>query len=186
MKTDHMGHLRLVHSAPTSESLGHPSLEAFAAELDYIYQSLRWLGASSDTIDDLAHEVFLSLARKWPEAGAPEPLRPHLFGLALQVVRRRGPRGDGDAYANDLARQRSRSQHDPSGDGGVNLLETALGQLPLLRRSVLVLHDIDGNSIPEIASALSMARWAVRWRLRSARRDLTAAVRHLASGGRRS
>ena len=121
MKTDHMGHLRLVHSAPSSEPLGHPALEAFARELDYIYQSLRWLGASPSTIDDLAHEIFLSLEQKWPEAGAPEPLRPHLFGLALRVVRRRVPRGgirDGAACADDLARQRSRSQHDPSGDGG--------------------------------------------------------------------
>jgi len=181
-----MGHLRLVHSAPSFEPPGHPALEAFAGELDYIYQSLRWLGASPTSIDDLAHDVFLSLERKWPEVGTPEPLRPHLFGLALRVVRRRVPQGGrsaGHACADDLARQRSRGQHDPSGDGGVKLLEAALAQLPLLRRSVLVLHDIDGNSIPEIAAALSMGRWAVRWRLRSARRELTAAVQRLAGGG---
>jgi DNA-directed RNA polymerase specialized sigma24 family protein len=83
---------------------------------------------------------------------------------------------------DDLGRQRRRVLRAKAGEDRLEVLQAALGRVPLLRRAVLVLHEIDGVSIPEIASALSMWRWTARRRLRRARRELTAAVGALTGG----
>src|SRR4051812_25036094 len=84
-----MSHLRLVHSAPNGSTLAHPCVEAFQRELDYLHETLRRLGAKDDKIEDLSHEVFLSLYRSWPGYDPSRPLRPHIFGVAFQIIRAR-------------------------------------------------------------------------------------------------
>ena len=60
-----MGYLRLVHSAPPAPSSESACVDAFDQELDYIFATLRRLGASSHELEDLAQEVFLVLYRNW-------------------------------------------------------------------------------------------------------------------------
>jgi len=57
------------------------------------------------------------------------------------------------------------------------LLMRALDELPFERRVVLVMHDLDGVAVPEIAAALDIPLNTAYSRLRLARVDLTAAVR---------
>ena len=59
------------------------------------------------------------------------------------------------------------------------LLLNALEQVPLLRRAVLVMHDIDEIPMAEIAVTLSMHRFTGYSRLRKARKELAAAVASL-------
>src|SRR5436190_679231 len=81
-----MSHLRLVHSTPGPSAIGHPCVEAFHRELDYLHETLRRLGAREHELEDLAHEVFLKLHRSWPTYDPSRPLRPHLFGIAFRTV----------------------------------------------------------------------------------------------------
>jgi hypothetical protein len=81
-----MSHLRLVHSAPSSSAIVHPCIEAFQRELDYVHETLRRLGAKEHEIEDLAHEVFLTLHLGWRAYDPAYPLRPHLFAIAFRVV----------------------------------------------------------------------------------------------------
>jgi RNA polymerase sigma-70 factor (ECF subfamily) len=51
--------------------------------------------------------------------------------------------------------------------------------LPLPRRAVLVMHDLDGVPIVDIARNLSITRFGTYARLRKARMELTRAVERL-------
>ena len=65
----------------------------------------------------------------------------------------------------------------------ITLLLTALESVPLVRRAVVVMHDLDGTPIVDIARTLSISRFGAYARLRKGRKELTAAVRRLLRGG---
>jgi len=59
------------------------------------------------------------------------------------------------------------------------LVLEALERIPLPRRAVLVMHDIDDVPVSEVASVLEIPRFTVYSRLRKARRELEAAIRRM-------
>jgi PAS domain S-box-containing protein len=141
-------------------------IEAFDAELDYVAASLRRLGARPPEIEDLAHEVFLGLVRTQPGLADRRSLRLHLFGLALRA----------------LVRHRRHAGAAPTGRvESVPLTLAALDRVPLKRRAVLVLRELEEVPLGEIAASLSMTRWGAAARLRRARRELERALRQLAA-----
>lgn len=174
-----MSHLRLVRSPAPQPTCDDACLDAFQRELDYVFRTLRRLGTALGEIEDLAQEVFLALRRSWSEYDPGRPLRPYLFGISYRIVaahhRKRnrevafgvieigdtGP-GPDDALASKQARA---------------LVLAALERIPLLRRAVLVMHDLDDVPVAEVAVVLSIPRFTVYSRLRKARRELEAAVR---------
>jgi RNA polymerase sigma-70 factor (ECF subfamily) len=183
-----MGYLRLVHSAaPALQMSESTCLEAFERELDYLLETLRRLGAGPREVEDFAQEVFIVWHRNWPTFDKTRPLRPYLFGVAFRVVcasRRRRAREiphpaldteDGTASPEELVQQKE----------SVAVLMTALERLPLRRRAVLVMHDLDGVPIADVARRLSITRFGAYARLRKARSELAAAVRRLLRKGPR-
>jgi RNA polymerase sigma-70 factor, ECF subfamily len=156
-------------------------LEAFQSEFDYLCQTLQRLGGSPSDIDDLAQEVFLVLQRTWDGYDAGRPLRPYLFGIAFRVV---------SAQKRRRGRERPLAHHDvedrrPSPDRALQikqdqaLILSALDRIPLPRRAVLVMHDLDDVPAPEVALAFSLPLFTVYSRLRKARKELGVAVRRL-------
>ena len=144
-------------------------IEDFDSELDYLFASLRRLGALPEEIEDLAHQVFLALLRARPRFSERGSFRLHLFGLALRIIvkhRRRigGNAGDTTSY--------------------LPLSWKTLDRVPLKRRAVLVLHELDQVPLAEIADSLAMSRLGVAVRLRKARREAEAAIRQLAADWR--
>ena len=59
------------------------------------------------------------------------------------------------------------------------MLMAALQRVPLPRRAVLIMHDIDGVPMQDVAAALSIPRFTAYSRLRKARRELAKAARRL-------
>jgi RNA polymerase sigma-70 factor (ECF subfamily) len=161
-------------------------LSAFRQEFDYLCRTLRRLGVADKDIEDLVHEVFLVLHRRWPDYDRALPLRPWLFGIAFRVAsshrRRRarevphawleiedlGPHPDQEA----VMRQQRR------------IVLAALEQIPLARRAVLVMHDLDGAAMRAIAATLSIPLFTAYSRLRKARREFEAALRRFELEGR--
>ena len=176
-----MSHLRLVPSPAPRLSADEACLDAFQRELDYVYRTLSRLGTAPSEADDLAQEVFLALRRCWSEYDPDRPLRPYLFGIAFRIAsayerkRRRevafgvvevgdaGP-GPDDALQSKQARA---------------LVLAALERIPLARRAVLVMHDIDDVPVREVAAVLDIPLFTVYSRLRKARRELEAAIRRV-------
>jgi RNA polymerase sigma-70 factor (ECF subfamily) len=159
-----VSHLRLVPSPSPGLSADEACLDAFQRELDYVYRTLRRLGTAPSEVDDLAQEVFLALRRSWNEY---ERKRRREVAFGVVEVGDAGP-GPDDAVQSKQARA---------------LVLAALERIPLPRRAVLVMHDIDDVPVGECASVLDIPMFTVYSRLRKARRELEAAVRRMMKEG---
>jgi len=180
-----MGYLRHVRSAPPEAERETSCITVYERELDYLFETLQRLGASPREVEDLAHEVFLVLLRNWADLDLSRPVRPYLFAIAFRVVcahRRRRRREVPYAYldAEDQAVGPEESLQSKQSTG---FLMAALDTVPLPRRAVVVMHDLDGFSIVEVAARLSITRFGAYARLRKARKELASALRRLLREG---
>jgi RNA polymerase sigma-70 factor, ECF subfamily len=182
-----MGYLRLVHSAPAVPTPENACLDAFEGELDYVFATLRRLGAAANEIEDLVQEVFVVLHRNWKTFDVSRPLRPYLFGVSFRILcahRRRRvreiPCAEIDARDGAVSPEGSLQSKQ-----SIALLLAALEDLPMSRRAVVVMHDLDEVPILDVARNLSITRFGAYARLRKGRKELAAAVRRLSRGGAR-
>jgi DNA-directed RNA polymerase specialized sigma24 family protein len=60
----------------------------YEAELAYVMRSLRRLGVPERELQDLAHDVFVVVYRRWAEFDRSRAARPWLFGIALRTASR--------------------------------------------------------------------------------------------------
>lgn len=152
--------------------------DAYQRELDYILRTLQRLGAPSSDLEDLAHEVFLVLRRAWPEYEASRPLRPYLFGIAFRVVsthRRRYWREVAAPIVDELDAAPVPDEALESTEARALVL-AALQKIPIARRVVLVMHDLDEVPMQEVAATLKIPLFTAYSRLRKARRELEACL----------
>lgn len=162
-------------------SLDDACLGAFQQELGYIYRSFRRLGTPPSEVEDLTQDLFVALRRSWSKYDPTRPLRPYLFGFAFRI-----------AAAHERKRVREvvsgMVQLDEAGPGVEDELQShqtrrlvldALNRIPLPRRAVLVMHELDDVPVAEVASTLSIPLFTVYSRLRKARRELLSAIRRL-------
>ena len=176
-----MRHLRLVSSPPSVVIPAEACLEAFLGELDYVHRTLRRLGTSPSETEDLAQDVFLALRSCWARYDRGRPLRPYLFGIAFRI-----------AFAHHRKSNREVAfavvEVSDTGSGPDDALQSkqaralvlaALEHIPLPRRAVLLMHDLDDVSVEDVAAALGIPKFTVYSRLRKARREMETAVRRL-------
>lgn len=156
----------------------------YEAEFSYVWRTLRRLGVKDADLEDVAHDMFVVVHRRFADYDPARPVRPWLFGIALRVAsewRRRGRAriremgGDPPDVADP---GQSVDERLAEADRRRLVLE-ALQAVEVDRRAVLVLHDIDGHAAPEIADALGIPLNTAYSRLRLARADFIAAARRL-------
>jgi RNA polymerase sigma-70 factor (ECF subfamily) len=156
-------------------------LGAFQREFDYLCRTLRRLGVPASDIEDVAHEVFLVLHRRWEDYDPACALRPWLFGIAFRVAashRRRSAREVPHGWLDIEDSGREPEQAVAAAQARTIVL-AALEEVPLARRAVLVMHDLDDASMHDIATALSIPLFTAYSRLRKARKEFETAVRQL-------
>jgi RNA polymerase sigma-70 factor (ECF subfamily) len=166
-----------VASQPPWARSGPSAAEAFQLELDYLIRSLIRLGVSRNDVEDLAHEVFLVLCRTWDRYDPTRPLRAYLFGIAFRVARNHLRKRTREVLRAVMETDDLRPRPDQMLERSQQrtLVLKALGRVPLGRRAVLIMHDIDELPMGEIASHLSMCRFTGYSRLRKARKEFAAA-----------
>ncbi len=159
-----------------------PSLGSiYRDELHFVWRVVRRAGVPERHAEDVCHDVFVVVHRKLETFDPKRPLRPWLFVIAWQT-------------ASDFLRRASQKRellHD--GDHNVasntrfddrveasNLVEKALSEVPADRRAVVLLHDLEGSSITEIATALDLNLNTVYSRLRVGRAEMVDAIRRFA------
>ena len=185
-----MGQLRLVSNRSDSEpevsrkQTIHPCLEAFQPETDYLLRTLRRLGVPRDDVEDLAQEVFLILYQTWEKYDPSRPLRAYLFGIAFRVAAAHGRKRRREVLraAMDLGDLGPRPDRELEAKQARALVLSALERVPLPRRAVFIMHDIDRLPMSEIADTLSIYLFTGYSRLRKARKEFAAAVISLRGG----
>jgi len=162
-------------------------LQAYQREFDYLVRSLRRLGVPRSELEDVVHEVFLVLYRRWGDYDPSRAIRPWLFGIAFRVAssqRRRHSREVPHAAieAEDLA---PRPDQAVAAEQTRQLVLKAIEEIPMERRAVLVMHDLDNVSMREIAALLSIPLFTAYSRLRKARKEFETAAQRLQNGALR-
>jgi len=170
-----------------------PDRDAFRAlyeqEFAWMHRTLRRLGARERDLEDLAHDVFVIVYKKLADYDPSRPLRPWLFGIAFRVVsdyRRRAAFSREAAIAPEVA---DVTPTAPPQEAAVSrgeardLVLRALDGMDLDQRAVFVLHELDGLSIPEIATTLTVSHNTLYSRLRLARAKFGEAVARLRPRG---
>ena len=154
----------------------------FDRELPYVWTTLRRLGIAERDREDLCHEVFFRVHQRLATYDPTRPAKPWLCAFAVRVAsehRRRAHVRSEDLGAADDAAELAVAPK--SGSDDKELVDLALDALDLDKRAVLVLHDLDGETVPEIARGLGVPEGTVYSRLRAARLEFTAAVRRLSN-----
>jgi RNA polymerase sigma-70 factor, ECF subfamily len=180
-----MGSLRSVRASLPSPAPEVSCLDTFDRELDYLYGTLQRLGARPADMDDLLQDMFLILYRNWPTLDVSRPLRPWLFGVAFRVVRtlrRRRARERCEAGL-DIEDGALSPEARVFGRESMVLLSAALERVPIARRSVLVMHELEGIEVVDIARKLAITKFGVYARLYKGRKELAFAVRRLCAEG---
>jgi len=149
----------------------------FAREFDYVCHNARRLGVPSKDIEDLAHDVFVTVYRKLPDYDEQRPFRPWLFAIVFRTAVAHLRRARNRV---ELMDDRSESIADESAQAD-ELLETeqthdrvrrAFERLNPDKRGILLMHDVEGCTVPVIAEALGIPLNTAYTRLRAARLEL--------------
>jgi len=161
----------------------------YDANASFVWRNLRRLGVMDRDVEDKVQEVFVVAHRRFEDfADRGHGPRAWLFQIVLRV-------------ASDARRHRRRHPVDP--DGGLaqerqsieapqtahvarkqalGLLDRALESIDIDRRAVLVLHEIEQMTAPEIARTLDVPLNTVYSRLRIARVELEQEIIRLQEG----
>lgn len=182
-----MAYLRLLKPSEKEPTPADACVAVFDEHLGYVFETLRRLGARAAELEDLAQDVFLVLYRNWPNLDTSLPLRPYLFGVAFRIVCAHKRRRSREVFAPNLeaidgavGQEQSLQRRE-----AVALLLAALELVPLSRRAVVIMHELDEVPVKVIAETLSMTRFGVHARLRKGRMELARAVRLLEQGRRK-
>lgn len=148
--------------------------EAYEAQFAPLHRFLRRLGVRSADLEDVCHEVFLIFHRKIDRIAAGVSDRTFLFGIGARaaadyrrLARHRAVELDEATHAGASTEDLYRLRGD---------LERALDALHEDRRAVLVMHELEAMTAPEIADALGIPLNTVYSRLRLARADFERAL----------
>ncbi|WP_394844265.1 RNA polymerase sigma factor [Pendulispora brunnea] len=153
-------------------------------EVHFIHRNLRRLGVREEDVEDRAQEVFVVAHRRFAEFvdhgyGA----RSWLFQIALRVAadarrhRRRHPEDADGGEAMALLTVSAEQTGAVTRRERLARLDVALSTIPLERRAVLVLYEIEEQPVSEIARTFEISESLVYNRLRTARGELERALK---------
>lgn len=173
-------------TTPPVEVKRETSVERFAAlysqHRDYIWQTVRRLGVPERYLEDVTHDVFVVVHRKLDTLDPERPARPWLLGIAVReasTFRRKASHAREHLDEPEPADCSHTPEQALVDQEARQLVARALEKLGEDRRTVFVLHELNGESAPAISAAIDVPLNTVYSRLRLARKDFTSAVRKL-------
>lgn len=156
-----------------------PSLrQLFDEHARYIWRALRHLGVAESDIEDVCQEVFIIAHRKLPEFAGRSAIRTWLYGICLRLasdyrrkayVRRERPVSEvpldaqrPERNSGGLANEESRAT-----------LRALLEQLDDEKREVVVLFELEGFTMKEVAEIVGCPLQTAYSRLYAGRERLS-------------
>jgi RNA polymerase sigma-70 factor, ECF subfamily len=160
--------------------------ELFVAHYASVRRLLRRFGVAAASVDDAAQEVFWVAVRRLADIRAGSE-KAFLYGVALRVA------------SNEVRRQNASEALSASSEPAqsllvdlaptpeeslaqrraLQLLQTALEQMPLELRTVFVLFELEGLEVAKIAELEELPVGTASSRLRRARTEFSAVTKRL-------
>jgi RNA polymerase sigma-70 factor (ECF subfamily) len=151
----------------------------FDAHHDRLYRLARRLAPNADDALDLVQETFLKAARS--PTSVPLGLTNEEAWLVRVLINIRRDQWRRTAVRKRHDREMSRSTSVDNHQEAVFMARAtvwrALDALTPRRRAIVVMHELEGLTIPAIASLLGISAITVRWHLSMGRRDLARVLR---------
>jgi RNA polymerase sigma-70 factor (ECF subfamily) len=154
--------------------------ELYQEHFDFVWRSARRLGVGEAAIEDFVQEVFVIVHRQLAGFEGRSQLRTWLYGIVLRAVR------EHHRVAQRVDRRRgfaSEDAHEARPDEralpderlalaqALHILERVLEEMPLERREVFVMSELEQMTIPEICALTGEKLNTVYSRLRLAREE---------------
>lgn len=141
----------------------------------FVWRNARRLGAPESMLDDVAHEVFLVVARRLHEFRGDAHVRSWLFAITYHVIRRL--RRDRARYARRLqdygsVRDIDMAERPSCESESAHELRRMLQKLSESKRLIFIMAELEGMTSVEIARCLQLKIGTVDSRLRAARLEL--------------
>lgn len=141
----------------------------YEENFDLVWRFLARFGAPENELEDLCQEVFAIAHRQLPGFRGEAHPRTWLFTICRRVAARARRR---DRVRNVALRLLglSRRSSDPPSEAALARrdLERLLARLPEAQRLALLLHELDGMGVPEIAESFGCPEATVWSRIRLA------------------
>jgi RNA polymerase sigma-70 factor (ECF subfamily) len=153
----------------------------FERDFAYVCRSLRRLGVGDSDLKDVAQELFVAVHERLASYDPARPLRPWLFSFAVRFAS--NYRKLARNHAHDSLEGASLGSEGSPQLEARDLILRALARLDFDRRTVIVMHDLEGFDAPEIAGQLGIPVNTVYSRIRLARADLREAITVLQHNG---
>jgi len=156
--------------------------EIFDAHARYVWRSLRHLGVAEAEVADVCQEVFLTVHRKLSGFEGRSSLRTWLYGICIRVAsdhRRRAYVRNERPTAEPLVETGNRTGQEP--DSQLEQRRAVLALLDLLdpeKREVVVLYEIEGFSMREVAEIVGCPLQTAYSRLHAARELMLEGLRN--------
>jgi RNA polymerase sigma-70 factor (ECF subfamily) len=154
----------------------------FRAHYASIWRLLRRLGVKPGRLDDAAQEVFWVAARRLADI-EPDRAGAFLYGVALRVASGEARHERAAPLLADLDELGRVADDAPSPEERLDrqraraLLDWVLDRLPQELRAVLVLHELEGLEVREIAALEDIPLGTASSRLRRAREEFSTIAR---------
>lgn len=153
----------------------------------YVWRALRHLGIPEADVEDLCQEVFVVVHRKLGEFEGRSELRTWLYGICLRVaadhrrrahVRQERPHPDPSEGLSAAPGFRPDTRAEAR-----SLLQSLLAELDDDKRAVLVLYELEGLTMKEVAAAVGCPLQTAYSRLHAARDRINALVEERRTSG---
>jgi RNA polymerase sigma-70 factor, ECF subfamily len=149
------------------------------ARMDAVYRLTSAILGDEADARDAAQEAFVAAWRELPRLREPDKFEAWLQRVAVNAsrmtLRARGRRRVREIPSSQVAALASRAAIDNRPDAA--LLDSAMRELPIEQRAILVLHHLEGRPLVEIAGLLEIPVGTAKSRLFHARRALETALR---------
>lgn len=165
-------------------SVGPGFEEVYREEFPYVFHTLRRLGIRDADLADVTHDVFVAVYRHMGDYDPDRPLRPWLFGFAFRMAsdyqkRARHRCIEVSSDERELDANRPLPDEDAAAAELRRDLMLALDSMDFDKRAIVVMHDIDGQTVPQMAAFFDTPLNTMYSRLRLARAELEAQLRNV-------
>lgn len=150
--------------------------QVYATQASFVWTSARRLGISEDQVADVVQDVFVVIHRRLAEFDGRSSLKTWVWGILTNVVRerrRRFRRKEGNETADSMSElfaEASAPDEQAAAAQALRIVQAILDQMSEDQRVLIVLSQLEGMSVPEIAAITGENVNTLYARIRAARR----------------